>query len=176
MASAATSRWVWASASLILSFDPSLPRALKVKGYFLIFTPAVWGQETFECGMPLAHRTVFVDMTWEVQEEGKSRGPSRTTQKKTFIILISFTRKTGFLFLPLALHFLIHMPSEEHVFSPLYYKACGSGSNERQDKIPLPFCFFAESTLVPGRLEQDLLGKKMFTSSNWVDRGPANSS
>lgn len=91
------------------------------------------------------------------------RQKQRTQQnhpEKTFIILISFTRKTGFLFLPLALHFLIHMPSEGHVYSPLYYKACGSGSNERQDKIPLPFCFFAESTVVPGRLEQDLLGEK----------------
>lgn len=86
-------------------------------------------------------------------------------------------RKTGFVFLLLALHFLIHLPLEKHACSPLYYKAYGSGSNKRQDKIPLPFRFFAGSTVVPGRLEQDLLGgKKKFTSSNWIDTGPANSS
>lgn len=73
-------------------------------------------------------------------------------------------RKKGFLFLPLVLHFLIHLPSEEHVYSSPYYKACGSGSNERQDKIALHFSFFARSTVVPDRLEQDLLGKKKRSS------------
>lgn len=105
-------------------------------------------------------------MTWEIQEQGREK-KQRTQQNRpeeTSTVSTCFMRERGFLFLPPVLHFLIHLPSEEHVYSALYYKAYGSGSNERQDKIPLHFSFFARSTVVRDRLEQNLLGEEKRSS------------
>lgn len=140
MASATISHWIQAKVSSIFFFFPSHPHAVKVNG-FPKFTPAAWSPEAFECVMPLSLQNCYCRHDVRDTGGGKKQRTQQNHPEKTSIISISLMRKTGFLFLALALHFLIHLPSEEHVYSPLYYKAYGSGSNERQDKNPFAFLF-----------------------------------
>jgi len=69
--------------------------------------------------MPLSLQNCYC--RHDLRDTGEGKKKQRTQEnhpEKTSTLVRSFMKKTGFLFLPLALHFIIHLPSEGDVYSP----------------------------------------------------------